>query len=41
MFDWELKVNLERQLIFPDTFMVITLRPDIFLVLETTKQVLR
>lgn len=37
--DWQLKVDLGRQLKFPDTIAVTTLRPDMVLVSETTKQV--
>ncbi|XP_049897834.1 uncharacterized protein LOC126388657 [Epinephelus moara] len=37
--DWQLKVDLGRQLKFPENIAVTTLRPDMVLVSETTKQV--
>lgn len=37
--DWQLLVDLERQLKFPSHIAVTTLRPDIVLVSESTKQV--
>uniref|UniRef100_UPI003AAED46F uncharacterized protein n=1 Tax=Centroberyx gerrardi TaxID=166262 RepID=UPI003AAED46F len=36
--DWQLKVDLGRQLKFPDTIAVTTLRPDAVLMSETTRQ---
>lgn len=36
--DCQLKVDLGRQLRFPDTITVITLRPHVVLVSETTRQ---
>ena len=38
--DWQLLVDLEHQLKFPSDIAVTTLRPDIVLVSESTKQVL-
>ncbi|XP_063056077.1 uncharacterized protein LOC134450154 [Engraulis encrasicolus] len=37
--DWQLLVDLEKQLRFPSNIAVTTLRPDIVLVSESTKQV--
>ncbi|XP_077372334.1 uncharacterized protein LOC144033646 [Festucalex cinctus] len=37
--DWQLKVDLGKQLKFPENIAVTTLRPDIVLVSETTRQV--
>lgn len=37
--DWQLKVDLGRQLKFPENIAVTTLRPDIVLVSEITRQV--
>ncbi|XP_063050108.1 uncharacterized protein LOC134444859 [Engraulis encrasicolus] len=37
--DWQLKVDLGRQLKFPENIAVTTLRPDMVLVSETTRQV--
>lgn len=37
--DWQLKVDLGRQLKFPENIAVTTLRPDIVLVPDTTSQV--
>lgn len=37
--NWKLLVDLEQQLKFPNNMAAITLRPDIVLVAETTKQV--
>ena len=37
--DWQLKVDLGKQLKFPENIAVTTLRPDIVLVSEGTKQV--
>lgn len=37
--DWQLKVDLGKQLKFPDNIAVTTLRPDIVLVSERTRQV--
>lgn len=39
--EWQLKVDLRRQLKFPDPITVTMLRPDIFLVSETAKQAVR
>lgn len=38
--DWELKVNLGKQLKFPNTIPAATLRPNIVLLSETSKQVI-
>ena len=38
--DWELKVDLGKQLKFPETVAITALRPDIVLILETSKQVI-
>ncbi|XP_036071215.1 uncharacterized protein LOC112142521 [Oryzias melastigma] len=37
--DWELKVDLGKQLKFPETITSTTLRPDMLLISEATKQV--
>lgn len=37
--DWNILVDLERQLKFPDTIIATTVRPDMVLMSETTKQV--
>lgn len=37
--DWQLKVDLGRQLKFPENIAVTTLRPDMVLVSETSRQV--
>lgn len=37
--DWQLKVDIGRQLKFPENIALTTLRPDIVLVSETTRQV--
>ncbi|XP_062387675.1 uncharacterized protein LOC134076569 [Sardina pilchardus] len=37
--DWQLKVDLGRQLKFPENITVTTLRPDMVLVSETSRQV--
>ncbi|CAM4583580.1 unnamed protein product [Leuciscus chuanchicus] len=40
-WDWQLLVNLERQLKFPNHIVTTTLRPDVVLLSEFTKQVVR
>lgn len=37
--DWQLLVDLEKQLKFPNHIVTTTLRPDIVLLSESTKQV--
>lgn len=38
--DWELKVDLGRQLKFPETVTITSLRPDIVLISEASEQVI-
>ena len=38
--DWHLKVDLGKQLKFPETITVTTLRPDLVLMSESTRQVI-
>ena len=38
--DWKLKVDLGKQFKFPETVSITSLRPDIMLISETSKQVL-
>ena len=37
--DWQLKADLGKQLKFPETIVVTTLRPDLVLMSESTRQV--
>jgi len=38
--DWDLKVDLGRQLKFPETVAITSLRPDMVLISEASKQII-
>lgn len=38
--DWEMKVDLGRQLKFPETVAIMSLRPDMVLISEASKQII-